>query len=78
MDEDQLSDLKQFIVTTVSQATAGMATKDGLQHLSKHMNRRFDELQDAIADTISTNADANDERFDNLEKRVTKLEHQAA
>ena len=30
MDKDQLDDLKQFITATVSQATAGMATKDDL------------------------------------------------
>ena len=40
-DEDQLSDLKQFIAATVSQTTAILPTKDDLQNLRKDMVHRF-------------------------------------
>jgi hypothetical protein len=87
MDEDQLNDLKQFITATVSQATAGMATKgdlmatkdnlgNGLTILRTDMNQRFDEIQSSISDIIATNNDAIDEQLTDHEQRLAKLEHQ--
>jgi predicted transcriptional regulator len=82
MDEDQLNDLKQFIATTVSQATASMATKDDLQteisKLKSELNQRFDEVQAAIAETISGTNDGNDEQLSNHEQRIARLEQQVA
>lgn len=91
MDEAQLNDLKQFIATTVSQATAITKTdlKEELERglgslhnelgsLHNEMNHRFDEVQAAIAETISTTNDATDEHLDNHEARLVKLEHQPA
>lgn len=64
MDEDQLSDLKQFITVTVSQATAGLATK-----LDK-LDKKVDDLDlkiDTIAETLN-------ETLNDHESRLTKLE----
>jgi len=85
MDEDVISDLKQFIAATVSQATAHLASKDdlrveinGLQGrvdgLRGEINRRFDD-QDAKLTTI---ADAHAETLEDHEQRISNLEHRTA
>jgi septal ring factor EnvC (AmiA/AmiB activator) len=77
MNEDQLNDLKQFIAATVSQATAGMATKDEVSDGFAGINQRLDEIQSSISDVIATNNDAIDEQLTDHEHRLTKLEHQS-
>jgi hypothetical protein len=89
MNEDQLNDLKQFIAATISQATAGMATKDdlmatksdldnGLTILHTDINQRFDDIQSSISEIIAANNDTVDEQLTDHEQRLTKLEHQTA
>lgn len=82
MDEDQLNDLKQFMAATVSQATAGMVTKDdldrGLTTLRTEMNQRFDEVQSAIAETITNSNDNADDQLKDHEQRIIKLEQRRA
>jgi hypothetical protein len=74
MDNDQLDDLKQFILATVSQATANMATKDDLAHSIAQLDTTLDDL-DLKLDTI---ADTFNDRLNNHETRLTRLEKQAA
>jgi hypothetical protein len=74
MDNDQLDDLKQFILATVSQATANMATKDDLAHSIAQLDTKLDDL-DLKLDTI---ADTFNDRLNNHETRLTRLEKQAA
>ena len=77
MDEDQLNDLKQFISATVSQATANMATKDDIGKLDNRIGRLekkvddFDLKIDTISETLN-------ERLNEHETKLTKLEQQAA
>jgi hypothetical protein len=83
MNEDQLNDLKQFIVATVSQATANIATKDDIANtatkddvttLGSQLSSQIHDLDlkvDTIAETLN-------ERLDDHESRLTNLEQQAA
>jgi len=70
MDEDTLNDLKQFIVATVTQATANMATKDDIARLEQ----KIDDL-DLKVDTVS---DTLNDQLNDHEQRLTTLEQQAA
>jgi hypothetical protein len=85
MNEELIQDLKQFIAGTVSQATAGLATKEDLQaglgdvrtelsELRADMLRRFDELETKV-DTI---ADAHSETLAEHDQRLRRLEQQSA
>lgn len=74
MNEDAITDLKQFIVTTIRQELSSVGTKDDLAALRGEMNQRFDD-QDAKLNII---ADAHAETLENHEQRISDLEHQAA
>ena len=77
MDETQLSDLKQFITSTISQATADMATKNDIESLRQSMDTRFEEVQSAIAEAMSTTNDTVDEKLEDHEHRIGLLEQSA-
>ena len=70
MNEDQLNDLKQFISVTVSQATAGMATKEDIDNLRLEVQDGFAGVSEAIEQV--------NEQHTELDLRLTKLEQQAA
>lgn len=77
MNDNQLDDLKQFITATVSQATANMATKDDIANMAtkddiKRLEVKIDDV-DLKLDTIS---DVLNDRINDHETRLTKLEHQ--
>ena len=71
MNEDVITDLKQFIAATIRQKLSGFATKDDLKSLAtksdldtqikglrSEMNTRFDDMDaklDAIADAYAGN-----------------------
>ena len=64
MDEDQLSDLKQSINATVSQATSNLVTKDDLAATESRVSARIEDVDlkvSAIADSLN--------------ERLTKLEY---
>lgn len=86
LNEDVIEDLKQFITATVSQAfthtaskddIANMATKHDIVELRHEMQDGFAETRAAVAETISTVNGAVDERFDNHDKRLKRLERRA-
>lgn len=69
MNDDQFNDLKQFIAATVSQATAGMATKEDLKRLVgkvDDLDLKIDTLSEALHETLNEH-----------DSRITKLEQQA-
>jgi hypothetical protein len=87
MDEDVITDLKQFITATVSQQLAGVATKDDLKNLATkddvaelrtEMNQRFSEVQSSIGEALSTSNDAVGTQLEDHEQRLVKLESKTA
>jgi ABC-type transporter Mla subunit MlaD len=57
-----------------------MATKEDLKAVEGRLNTRLDAVQDAIADTLTRVTEALDthEQVQDLERRVTRLEHHPA
>lgn len=79
MNEDQLNDLKQFIFATISQATAGMATKEDIANMvtKEDIESLRLELQDGFAG-VSEAVEQVNEQYAEIDQRLTKLEQQAA
>lgn len=87
-NEELFQDLKQFITATVSQQMAHVATKDDIQDvrsdvegLSRRLTAvesKLDQVQDAIADTLTQAAEATDATLQDHDKRLRRLEHRAA
>ena len=73
MDDTQLNDLKQFIQATVTQATSDMATKEDIRKVREDLA----QIQSAIGDTVSVSNETIDEKIDDHESRISKLEHQS-
>ena len=94
MNDDQIDDLKQSLAVTISQATADMATKSDLAEmatksdlaelkgdfsaLKTHVDSRFDEVLESIAESLSVANDSVDEQLSAHNLRITKLEQHAA
>ncbi len=75
MNDEQLDDLKQFIVATVLQTEAHLDEKIDL--LQKEMNDGFAGVGEAI-DGINTRTDAKGIVVEQLNQRVGNLEHKTA
>lgn len=79
MNDDVIDDLKHFITVTVSQQISGLEQKvDGLE---RRINARFDENDEKlneILDVLGQNQIQADERLDDHEQRIVKLERKAA
>jgi len=73
-NEELLTDLKQFIDSRLSQETAQLTR--GMQSMEKHLDARIDEVQDAIAETLSQATEAIDvtEKLHEFDKRLLRLE----
>jgi len=92
MNEDQLNDLKQFIAATVSQATAGMATKEDIANMATkediaNMATKEDiaSLRQEMLDGFAGVSEAIEQIHEQIEtqeadveRRFTKLEQQIA
>ena len=77
-NEELLKDLKQFIDSKISQATATLVTKEDLNSevsgVEIRLSQRLNDVQDAIADTLIHAAEPSDKRLDDHEYRLTTLE----
>lgn len=81
MDEDAVADLKQFIATivrTIVKQEVASALVETERRIEKKIDDKGDEILNAIAATMQNHIDYTDERFDNHEKRIKKLEHKPA
>ena len=93
MDEDTVADLKQFLATAIKIAVQEAFDKQLDEKLEKKLaesERRLelklgkriddkgDEILDAIATTMQNHIEYTDERFNNHDKRLRKLEHKPA
>ena len=76
MNYDILQDLKQFISSTVSQATADLA-KD-ISDLETNIDKRFNEVMAAVSDGVTESHDAVQQQFDDHEQRIVNLEAEIA
>ena len=91
-NEELITDLKQFITATVSQATADLTTKDDLAAVEHRVDQRLttveqgistldqklDHVQEAIADVFTETTELHDAQLKDHERRLRKLEHRAA
>jgi hypothetical protein len=82
MTDDQLTDLKQFILATVSQTEARLESK--IDSVEVRLSTRIDELNDKMDDGFAGVGEAIEqlhqqieERDDVVEGRLAKLEQHA-
>ena len=78
MNDDTIQDLKQFIATTITQQTAGLATKEDMASLNNHLSAKIDELSNSVADALESNNEANEAQLNDHEQRIKKLEQNIA
>jgi hypothetical protein len=80
MNEDVITDLKQFIGATLSQQLAEQDKRFDakIDTLDQKLSQKIDNLTAFVTETFDTTNDANEERFVSAETRLTKLEQTAA
>jgi|SRR3989344_7195748 len=79
MNDDVVTDLKQFIATTVSQVIAPL--RDDIKRLDEKIDKvdkKLDNAVEGIGDAIDNLPHHVESRLDNHEVRITKLESPAA
>ncbi len=72
MNDDTISDLKQFIAASISQQTADL--RDDLQR----MDTKIDNLSSSVAEAMENSNDVTETQIKDHETRITKLEQKAA
>jgi hypothetical protein len=83
MDEDQLDDLKQFVATTVSQTEKRLDAKftHEITQVRNELRALRGEMMDGfsgVGEAIETIHDLMTKRDAEVDKRLTRLEQQAA
>jgi hypothetical protein len=84
MNTDVIDDLKQFIVATNSQQVAQLRKDlradirsdlhDELDSLESRLSTKIDDLSASVAEAMDKNTELTDERLDDHEVRITRLE----
>lgn len=77
-NEELIADLKQFIVATVSQQLADVATKDDIKEAVSSLRTEIKADIRALDDKLDTIQDAIADVVEDHEKRITRLEQQRA
>jgi len=77
MNDDVITDLKQFISATVSQATSQQTAelRKEMNQLEKKLERKIDDLTEFVTETFDATNEDIDTQLKNHEQRLTKLEH---
>lgn len=93
MNDDQIDDLKQFILTAVAQQTTEIRgdiqelkgdvqeLKSGVQELKsdvKRLDQKIDDLPASVASAIDTSNEETENRLKDHELRITNLETKTA
>lgn len=84
MDDDTLTDLKQFISATVHQETAELGSRltnkidSKIDQLDKKLSGKIDTLSQSIAEAMDASTEATDTQLRNHEHRIGLLEQKAA
>ena len=80
MNDELVTDLKQFIATTVSQQLAEQDERFNakIESLDIKLSQKIDDLTSFVTETVDATNETTDKQFVNHEKRIAKLEHAAA
>lgn len=90
MDEDTLSDLKQFVAATISQQISSVhddvkdlhqdivSIRNDIAQLDHKLSTKIDTLSTSVAEAMDNMDEATHEQLKDHEKRLTRLEHKAA
>lgn len=79
-NEELLQDLKQFISATVSQQTAGLATKDDIVRLEVRIDKtdaKLDEVKERLEGVAGMVEDMH-KKVNEHDLRIERLEHKFA
>lgn len=72
MNEDTITDLKQFITATVSQQTSDLDEK--IDKLDYKLSQKIDDLSAAAGEVINSTHEVVDTQLQGHEKRIKRLE----
>ena len=80
MNDDTISDLKQFISATVSQEVTDLRSdlRSDIKNLDDKLSLKIDDLSASVAEAIETANEFSETQLKNHEKRIVRLEHKAA
>jgi len=76
MNDDQFEDLKRFIDSRISQSEVQF--DQNLKKFKADIKQHLDEIQAAVAESISAVNDGTDEKLGDHEQRLTRLEQSTA
>jgi len=76
MDDTTLNDLKQFIVSTVTQHTSEI--REDIKSLDNKLSKKIDDISESVAEAIGNVDEVTDAQLKDHETRITRLEHKAA
>jgi hypothetical protein len=76
MNEDIITDFKQFITSTIGQQISEV--KQDIENLDIKLSTKIDDLSESVAAAISSTDEVVDEQLQDHDKRLTKLERKAA
>lgn len=84
MDNDTITDLKQFISTVLTQQTQEIRLelreelRTELRKVEEKLGQKIDDLSAFVATALDTSNDTNEGRLNDHEKRIGALERQEA
>lgn len=84
MNDDTITDLKQFITTTVSQQGSELRdeiredTRNEIKKLDDKLSKKIDDLSAAVGEAIDVGNEAIETQVQDHEKRLTRLERRAS
>lgn len=93
MDENVITDLKQFIAATVSQHTSELKEDisgikedisgikndiSGLRKDALRIDKKIDDLSASVAEALDTGNDSTESRLNDHERRIGRLEQRPA
>jgi hypothetical protein len=79
MGENMITDLKQFIATTVSQQTSKL--REGISKIDKKIDivdKKIDDLSVSVAEALDVSNDTTEVQLKDHDHRITRLEQKVA
>ena len=88
MDDSQISDLKHFIASIISQQTSTIREevvtdirediRKEIKALDNKLTAKIDDLSASVGEALNASNEVLGKQLDDHEKRITRLEHQPA